>query len=72
MKGLCWIDCVWSSNECTYCACDPSVHLSAPSIGFVYIFVCRKLSPHVNKSWITGVCSPYVVSLCDFAYYVVG
>ena len=21
---------------------------------------------------ITGVCSPYVVSLCDFAYYVVG
>ena len=48
VKGLCWIDCVWSSNECTYCACDPSVHLSA------------------------GVCSPYVVWLCDFAYYVVG
>ena len=23
------------------------------------------------KSWITGVCSPYVVSLCNFAYYVV-
>ena len=22
--------------------------------------------------WITGVCSPYVVILCDFAYYVVG
>ena len=20
----------------------------------------------------TGVCSPYVVSMCDFAYYVVG
>ena len=24
------------------------------------------------ESWITGVCSPYDVSLCDFAYYVVG
>ena len=24
------------------------------------------------RSWITGVCSPYVVSLCDFAYYVFG
>ena len=23
------------------------------------------------ESWITGVCSSYVVSLCDFAYYVV-
>ena len=23
------------------------------------------------ESWITGVCSPYVVSLYDFAYYVV-
>ena len=24
------------------------------------------------ENWITGVCSPYVVSLCDFAYYVFG
>ena len=24
------------------------------------------------RNWITGVCSPYVVSLCDFAYDVVG
>ena len=24
------------------------------------------------ESWITGVCYPHVVSLCDFAYYVVG
>ena len=23
-----------------------SVHLSVPSICFVYVFVCRKLSPH--------------------------
>ena len=24
------------------------------------------------ESWITGVWSPYVISLCDFAYYVFG
>ena len=24
------------------------------------------------ESWITGVCSPYVISLSDFAYYVFG
>ena len=23
-------------------------------------------------SWITCVCSPYVISFCDFAYYVFG
>ena len=33
---------------------------------FVVFFVCRKLSPHL------AVCSPYVISLCDFAYYVFG
>ena len=51
-----------------------SVYQSVPSICFVCVFVCWKLSPHlrVYKSWITGVCSPYVVSLGDFAYYVVG
>ena len=30
----CWIECVWSSNECASCVCDPSVHLSVP----VYVF----------------------------------
>ena len=24
------------------------VHLRVPSIGFVYVFVCRKLSPHLR------------------------
>ena len=41
-------DHVWSSKECMCCACDPSVHLSVPSIGFDYVFVCRKLSPYVR------------------------
>ena len=72
VEVLCWIDRVWSSKECACCACDPSVHLSVLSIGFVYVFVCQKLSPHLRVwRWITGVCSPYVVSLCYFAYYVV-
>ena len=35
-------------KECACCACDPSEHLSVPSIGFVYVFVCRKLSPHLR------------------------
>ena len=30
------------------CACDPNERLSAPSIGFVCVFVCRKLSPHLG------------------------
>ena len=30
------------------CACDPSERLSAPSIYFVCVFVCRKLSPHLG------------------------
>ena len=45
---LCWIDRVWSFNECAYCACDPSVHLSVPSICFV--FVSRNLSPRLLRA----------------------
>ena len=73
LEVLYWIDHVWSYKECVCCACDPSERLDAPSICFVCVFVCQKLSPHLGvESWITGVCSPYVVSLCDFAYYVFG
>ena len=45
---LCWIDHVWSSKECVCCACDPNERLSAPSICFVCVFVCQKLSPHLG------------------------
>ena len=48
VEVLCWIDRVWSSTECASCTCDPSVLLSVPSIGFVCVFVCRKLSPHLR------------------------
>ena len=43
---LCWIDNVWSSKECV--CCDPNERLSAHSICFVCVFVCRKLSPHLG------------------------
>ena len=45
---LCWIDLVRSSKECACCARDPSVHLSVPSICFVCVFLCRRLSPHLR------------------------
>ena len=35
-------------QKCACCVCDPSVHLSVPSIGFVYVFICLKLSPHLR------------------------
>ena len=44
----CWIDHVWSSKQCVCCACDPNERLSAPSICFVCVFVCMKLSPHLG------------------------
>ena len=53
------------------CACDPSVHLSVRSIClFVSLSVGSYLLIQEFERWITGVCSPYVVSLGDFAYYV--
>ena len=35
-------------KECVCCDCDPNERLSAPSICFVCVFVCRKLSPHLG------------------------
>ena len=48
LEVLYWIDRVWTSKECACSACDLSVYLSVPSIGFVYVFVCLKLSPHLR------------------------
>ena len=41
VEVLWWIDLLC-------CACDPSEHLGAPSICFVCVFVCQKLSPHLG------------------------
>ena len=46
LEVLYWIDHVWSSVECV--CCGPSERLDAPSICFVCVFVCRKLSPHLG------------------------
>ena len=47
LEVLYLVDHVWSSIECVCCACSPSGRLDAPSICFVCVFVCRKLSPHL-------------------------
>ena len=49
MEVLCWI--YWSSKECACCTCDPSVHLSVPAVGFVYVIVSRL------GSWPTNMAS---------------
>ena len=42
-----------------------------PYVLFVFLYVGSYLLIQEFESWITG-CSPYVISLCDFAYYVFG
>ena len=42
------IDHARSSKECVRCARGPSERPDAPSICFVCVFVCRKLSPHLG------------------------
>ena len=37
-------------GACVSCACGPSERLDAPSIWFVCVLVCRKLSPHLSES----------------------
>ena len=40
--------CMVFQRVCVCCACDPNERLGAPSICFVCVFVCRKLSPHLG------------------------
>ena len=48
LEVLYWIDHVWSSIECVCDVCGPSKRVDAPSIFFICVFVCRKLSPHLG------------------------
>ena len=43
-----------------------------PYVLFVFLYVGSYLLILELESWIIGVCSPYVISLSDFAYYVFG
>ena len=65
LEVLYWIDHVWSSIEYVCYACGPSERLYAPSICFVCVFVCRKLSPHLGV-WRAGsqVFSLLILFLC--------
>ncbi len=38
----------------------------------MFLYVGSDLFIERFESGITGVCSPHVISLCDFAYYVFG
>ena len=47
------------------CTCDPNERLSAPSICLVCVFVCRKLSPHLEVCFVNrGVCALLMLFLC--------
>ena len=48
LEVLYWIDHVWSSKEYVCCACDSSERPDAPSICFVCVLVCRKLSSQLG------------------------
>ena len=63
------IPCMVFQRVCV-CACDPNERLIAHSICFVLCFCMSEVISF--ETWITGVCSPYVISLSDFAYYVFG
>ena len=49
-----------------------SVSVLLSYVLFVFLYVGSYLLIQEFDSWITGVCSPYVISLSDFAYYVFG
>ena len=63
VEVLYWIDHVWSSKVCVCYDCGPSKRLDAPSISFVCVFVCRKLSPHLGVRKLVHRC---LLSLCCF------
>ena len=43
-----------------------------PYVLFMVLYVGSYLLTYEFENWITNVCSPYVISLCDFAYNVFG
>ena len=49
-----------------------SVSALLPYVLFVFLYVGSYLLIYEFESWVAGVCSPYVISLSDFAYYVFG
>ena len=52
---------MWSSKECTCCVCDPSVHLSVPSICF---FMSEVISSFKSLRAGSQVFALLMLSLC--------
>ena len=64
------IACMAFQRVCVCCACDPSVRLDAHSICLLLFCMSEVISSfNILRA---GACYLYGVSLCDFAYYVVG
>ena len=55
--------CMVFQRVCVFVPGDPNERLSSPSICFVCVFVCRKLSPHLGVSELDH---RYLLSLCYF------
>ena len=49
----------------------PVLPVFIPYVLFMFMYVGSYLLIYEFESWTTGVCSPFVVFVCDFAYYVV-
>ena len=45
VEGLCWIYRVWSSTECAWCVCDPSVH----QVFLPYVCLCFCMSEVISS-----------------------
>ena len=56
--------CMVFQIMCELCS-DPSGHLSVPSIGFVYVFVCGKLSLQISLRAGSQV---FMLFLCEILY----
>ena len=59
-------------SVCVVPAIPMSVKVLLPYVLFVFLYVGNYLLIYEFESWITGVGSHHVISLCDFAYYVSG
>ena len=59
-------------NVCGVPVIPVCIQLFLPRVLFMFVYVGSNLFISEFESWITGFSSPHVVSLYDFAYYVVG
>ena len=61
---FCWIDHVWSSKECVCCACDPSVHISVPSMFCLWFCMSEVISSFKSLRAGSQMFALLMLSLC--------